>query len=226
MGISGERGQQSKPEFEPRSKQEKINNKSIAQRIRNIVHAREPQDPVAAELINEFSRTRISCIDFLRSEGFNSSHITLTIIYSKGKRNSRTIENIPNGLNFPVYIVESHNTYRTEDVTSSYGPMPEEVRGVDNKIYGFENIFYFSSDGKGIKYERVSAGEDQEDIDEDDESSGLAVKMREYYNNLTTLTFNPSEDRSKFVHLQGEDYIKVEEKLKLIEAGEFTRDTL
>lgn len=111
----------------------------------------------------------------------------------------------------PFYHLVYFNQIKKHLVTSPYGSFPENIIGLDNRLYTVNNLYFFSAEGKARKLELIF---------EDDLLSNEEVRDREL-DGAQRVSFIPQEEDSRYVDLEPGDYEKIDYLLTQAETGEF-----
>jgi len=126
------------------------------------------------------------------------------------------IDLLPQGFNFPAYII-SGSTFNEYDDSSEFdsstieGELPNQIIGVDGFLYQVRNIYCLNLSGQGLKIEEIIRLEKLEEYNE--ENRRLAEQK------LITVDFVPSEEHSRIMPLTPDDYVKVSKMFEDIDAG-------
>lgn len=191
---------QPRPEFDPCSREEELRNKSIVHRMRNILLNTEIVGFLLYELDNDYY-----------GSAFENPNDPDKIVRIDVVTNEDPIEqgydhapDIPEGFKLPAYIFQFFSYNNSLQVTTPYGILPEKVRGSNGKVYLLSNVYFLNDDGQAVKSEQIL-----ETDYEDGDINAAGAKSAD---------IDPSEkDSTRYVHLNNEDYEKIETKLKLIE---------
>lgn len=203
---------QPRHEFDPRSGDEELRNKSLVRRMRNIL-----LDSKVARFLHDLGSEYYGSV-------FNNPNDYNKIVRIDVVTNGSPIESgyedasdIPKGFKLPAYIFQFFSYNNSLQVTSPYGILPEKVRGSNSKVYLLSNGYFLNDYGQAVKFEQVEVT----DYKDGDVNASDAKSVN------IDLDIDPSEeDSTRYVHLNNEDYEQIETKLKLIEENEFTEKQL
>lgn len=197
MSNLSERSQHPISEFEPRSKDEELRNRSIVQRIVNILQLGKSSQgvPFVLKKIDDAERGAYLYVAF--SEEDNED-------YPFGFGEEKVLQH-------PTYALEFDPD---DEITTPYGKMNPYVIDGENNLYMLHNIYYFDLSAKAAKYEGIlQLADDEESLK--DEIYTMDIEP-------TKVPITISGGDARIVELDGEDYDKVLTMLSEFEQGKFT----
>lgn len=151
----------------------------------------------------------------------NETNISLCFVFEKaGEEVDEIFIKVPHGLTSPLYALklETRNCRTERQVTSPYGNLPAAVIGSNNKLYQVENAYFFDSNGKAVKIEKIL------DLQDEGESLDDYLDLSEYTNEekgqLKRLDIVPAEGE-RITKLSPGDYEQMFYYLDKIDSGEY-----
>lgn len=194
----------------------------LAQRIRKVAVQADPvrMEVVGSEQIVRYWTTREDLGDD-ETEGIDL-YIIRVLPEGQGKYgwHRDMLIKLPPDFHYPIYMLDRYSYQVDEDqrLTTPYGVMNFVVVGKDRHIYTFRNLYLFSENNRGMKYEQVIQ---ETEVPENEQGiAGLLEKNLITYDNsrVPRLNFAPRPTDSRFVRLDYGDIEKVHAALHEIQS--------
>lgn len=145
-------------------------------------------------------------------------YIGIELAYESVARalNSGVFGVLPESFRFPAVAITTTPNRLLLPTTTPYGKLPSYAIDINNRLYEFTNTLFLNKFGQGVKYEMV------ERVSSKDEPIETVLKNYELkLEDVPRLNIVMSPENNRIVQIEDEDYVKLQEYLDKIKAGEF-----